>query len=285
MDQILSRPAVDAADRPLKPRQYGAVNWVGLWTLCLRETRRFWKVGLQTLFAPVVSSLLMLFVFKLAFGQASGGGGNGGLVGGVPFEIFLAPGVVMMAILNNAFANTSSSLIIAKVQGNSVDFMMPPLSPGELTVGFLSGAVTRGVLVGVATCAAIWILQVTPFQIANLGAVVFFSVIASLFMGAVGLLGGIWADKFDHMAAVQNFVIMPLTMLSGTFYPISRLPEPFVTISHFNPFFFMIDGFRYGFTGHAESNLVLGGAFCLAITLALCGWCWALLRSGYKLKA
>jgi len=280
MDQTLTRPPLENAAHPLTPRQYGAVNWVGLWTLCLRETRRFWKVGMQTLFAPVVSSLLMLFVFKLAFGQ-----GGGALVGGVPFEVFLAPGVVMMAILNNAFANTSSSLIIAKVQGNSVDFMMPPLSPGELTVGFLSGAVTRGVLVGIVTYAAIWILQINPFQVANLGAVIFFSVIASLFMGCVGLIGGIWADKFDHMAAVQNFVIMPLTMLSGTFYPIGRLPEPFVTISHFNPFFYMIDGFRYGFTGHAESNLWIGGGFCLAITLALTGWCWALLRSGYKLKA
>jgi len=279
MDQTLTRPPMDASQHRLQPRQYGAVNWVGLWALCLRETRRFWKVGMQTLFAPVVSSLLMLFVFKLAFGQ------GGALVGGVPFETFLAPGVVMMAILNNAFANTSSSLIIAKVQGNSVDFLMPPLSPGELTVGFLSGAVTRGVLVGLVAYAAIWIMQITPFHVANLGAVIFFAVVASLFMGAVGLLGGIWADKFDHMAAVQNFVIMPLTMLSGTFYPIERLPEPFVTISHFNPFFHMIDGFRYGFTGHAESNLLFGGAFCLAITLALCGWCWALLRSGYKLKA
>ena len=264
----------------LGPRKYGAVNWLGLWTLCLRETRRFWKVGMQTLFAPVVSSLLMLFVFKLAFGQ-----GGGGKIGGVAFETFLAPGVVMMAILNNAFANTSSSLIIAKVQGNSVDFLMPPLSPGELTIGFLSGAVTRGILVGAVTYAAVWIMQITPFTVANLFAVLYFALIASLLMGAVGLLGGIWADKFDHMAAVQNFVIMPLTMLSGTFYPIGRLPEPFVTISHYNPFFQIIDGFRYGFTGHAEGNLWLGAGMSGAITLALCVWCWMLLKRGYKLKA
>ncbi len=281
MDQTLARPPMEAAaTSALGPRAYGAVNWLGLWTLCLRETRRFWKVGMQTLFAPVVSSLLMLFVFKLAFNQ------NGSQSpGGVAFETFLAPGVVMMAILNNAFANTSSSLIIAKVQGNSVDFLMPPLSPLELTVGFLSGAVTRGVLVGVVTYAAIWIMQITPFQIAQVWAVLYYSVVASLFMGAIGLLGGIWADKFDHMAAVQNFVIMPLTMLSGTFYPIGRLPEPFVTISHFNPFFQMIDGFRYGFTGHAESDLMFGGMMSLAITLALCAFCWKLLRDGYKLKA
>lgn len=278
MDQAVATAQVETAPK-LGPRKYGAVNWLGLWTLCLRETRRFWKVGMQTLFAPVVSSLLMLFVFKLAFNA------GGAQVGGVAFETFLAPGVVMMAILNNAFANTSSSLIIAKVQGNSVDFLMPPLSPGELTIGFLSGAVTRGILVGIVTYAAVWILQITPFQVANLFAVLFFALVASLLMGAVGLLGGIWADKFDHMAAVQNFVIMPLTMLSGTFYPIGRLPEPFVTISHYNPFFQIIDGFRYGFTGHAESNLWFGGAMSAAITLALCAWCWMLLKRGYKLKA
>jgi ABC-2 type transport system permease protein len=280
MDQTLVKPPLEAAPTLAGPRQYGAVNWLGLWTLCLRETRRFWKVGMQTLFAPVVSSLLMLFVFKLAFGQNVSQS-----PGGVGFTTFLAPGVVMMAILNNAFANTSSSLIIAKVQGNSVDFLMPPLSPLELTIGFLSGAVTRGLLVGMVTYAAVWILQVTPFQVANVFAVFYFSIVASLFMGAVGLLGGIWADKFDHMAAVQNFVIMPLTMLSGTFYPIGRLPEPFVSISHFNPFFQLIDGFRYGFTGHAEGDLLFGGAMSLAITLVLCLVCWSWLSRGYKLKA
>jgi ABC-2 type transport system permease protein len=222
----------------------------------------------------------MLFVFKLAFPQSGATS-----PGGVTFETFLAPGLAMMAILNNAFANTSSSVIIAKVQGTLVDFMMPPLSPLELTVGFLSGAVTRGILVGFVTFGAIWAMQITPFAIANLAAVVYYSAIASLFMGAVGMIGGIWADKFDHMAAVQNFVVMPLTMLSGTFYPISRLGEPFESISHANPFFHMIDGFRYGFTGHAEGNLLFGAVFSLALTLVLCAACWALLRSGYKLKA
>jgi ABC-2 type transport system permease protein len=286
MDQTLTRPPTDLSAPAMTgsqipgPRAYGAVNWLGLWTLCLRETRRFWKVGMQTLFAPVVSSLLMLFVFKLAFNQ-----GGSQSPGGVSFETFLAPGVVMMAILTNAFANTSSSIIIAKVQGNSVDFLMPPLSPLELTIGFLSGAVTRGILVGLVTYAAVWIMQITPFTVAHIWAVLYYSVVASLFMGAVGLIGGIWADKFDHMAAVQNFVVMPLTMLSGTFYPIGRLPEPFVSISHGNPFFHLIDGFRYGFTGHAEGDLTFGALYTLAITLALCWACWALFRSGYKLKA
>ena len=281
MDQTLARPPLDAGlQGVLGPRAYGVVNWIGLWTLCVRETRRFWKVGMQTLFAPVVSTMLMLFVFKLALPASSTAS-----PGGVAFASFLAPGVVMMAILNNAFANTSSSLIIAKVQGNAVDFLMPPLSPIELTIGFLSGAVTRGLLVGAVTFAVIFLLQVAPFHIAQLWAVIYYSLVASLFMGAIGLLGGIWADKFDHMAAVQNFVIMPLTMLSGTFYPISRMGEPFVTISHFNPFFQMIDGFRYGFTGHHEGNLMMGAFYTLGLTLALCTACWALFRSGYKLKA
>lgn len=281
MDQTLTRRPTEAAvPGAIGPRSYGPVNWVGLWTLCLRETRRFWKVGMQTLFAPVVSTLLMLFVFKLAV--PAGGAAS---PGGVGFSTFLAPGVVMMAILTNAFANTSSSLIIAKVQGNSVDFLMPPLSPLELTIGFLSGSVTRGLAVGAVTYAVIWTLQIVPFGVAQVWAILYYSVVASLFMGAVGLLGGIWADKFDHMAAVQNFVVMPLTMLSGTFYPISRLGEPAVSISHFNPFFHLIDGFRYGFTGHAEGNLLAGALYTLALTAALCTACWALFRSGYKLKA
>jgi ABC-2 type transport system permease protein len=278
MDQTLTKPPMDTG--VVAPRTYGAVNWIGLWTLVLRETRRWWKVGMQTLFAPVVSTLLMLFVFKLALPQ-----GAAASPGGVAFATFLAPGVVMMAILTNAFANTSSSLIIAKVQGNAVDFLMPPLSPLELTLGFLSGAVTRGLSVGAITYAAIWGLQIAPFKVEAAWAILYYATVASLFMGAVGLLGGSWADKCDHMAAVQNFVVMPLTMLSGTFYPVSRLGEPLSTISHWNPFFNLIDGFRYGFTGHAEGTLWIGALFTLAITTALCLWCWALLRAGYKLKA
>lgn len=282
MDQTVSRPPLAGAapSGVVAPRTYGAFNTVGLWTLCLRETRRWWKVGMQTLFAPVVSSLLMLFVFKLAYPQAAGAS-----PGGVTFAHFISPGIVMMAILTNAFANTSSSVIIAKVQGNAVDFLMPPLSPLELTLGFLSGAITRGVAVGLITYAAIWIMQIAPFQVSSIPAVLYYSVVASLFMGAVGLLGGIWADKFDHMAAVQNFVVMPLTMLSGTFYPISRLGEPFHSISHFNPFFHLIDGFRFGFTGHAEGNMLFGALYTLALTVVLCVACWSLFRSGYKLKA
>ncbi len=275
----MSKLGTDAGSPALQPpREYGPVNWIGLWTLCVRETRRFWKVGMQTLFAPVVSSILMLFVFALAIP-------GGGALGSVDFPSFLAPGVVMMAILTNAFANTSSSLIIAKVQGNAVDFLMPPLSSGELAVGFLSGAVARGVLVGAVTFACVWAMGVVPFRVEHLWAVFYYAVVASLFMGAIGLLGGIWADKFDHMAAVQNFIVAPLTMLSGTFYPISRLGEPFAFLSHWNPFFHLIDGFRYGFIGRHEGDLALGASYTLGLSLILCLASWRLLRSGYKLKA
>jgi ABC-2 type transport system permease protein len=280
MDQAVTAPPREAMASPPAPRTYGAVNWVGLQTLCLRETRRFWKVGMQTLFAPVVSSILMLFVFKMAFGDRAASA-----AGGVSFAAFLTPGIAMMAILNNAFANTSSSLTIAKVQGNSVDFLMPPLSPLELTLGFLSGAVARGVLVGFVTIASVWLMGISPAGIAHVWPLIVYPVLASLFMGAVGLMGGVWAEKFDHLAAVQNFVVMPLTMLSGTFYSISVLGEPFETLSHFNPFFHLIDGFRYGFTGQADGNLVFGALYTLAITLLLCAGCWALFRSGWKLKA
>jgi ABC-2 type transport system permease protein len=272
---VVDLPRETSRARIPQPRSYSAVNWVGLWTLCKRETRRWLKVGMQTLFAPVVSAVLMLLVFKLAYGGADA----------AAFEAFLAPGVVMMAILNNAFANSSSSILNAKVMGNSVDFLMPPLSPGELTVGFLSGAVSRGVVVGVITFVSIWVMGIAPFSLMHPLAMLYYALVAGLLMGALGILGGVWAEKFDHMAAVTNFIIMPLTMLSGTFYSVSRLSEPFETISHFNPFFHLIDGFRYAFIGKAESDLGLGALYVGAMALALCVAAWLVLRSGWKLKA
>ena len=284
MDGTLSPPqSSDASsgaggDGYVQPREFGAVNWLGLQTLYAREVRRFMKVGTQTLFAPVVSSLLFMVVFKLAFPERAD-------VDGVPFGDFIAPGIVMMAILNNAFQNSSSSMTIAKVQGNTTDFLMPPLSSLELATGFLAGAATRGVLVGAVTLAVIGITGMADISVAHWGALIFYGLVGSVFMGAVGLMGGIWSDKFDHLAAVTNFVILPLTMLSGTFYPISVFAEPFETLSHFNPFFHLIDGFRYAFVGEADGDLLLGAGYALAITLGLCAASWLMLRSGYKLKA
>jgi ABC-2 type transport system permease protein len=190
---------------------------------------------------------------------------------------------MMMGVISNAFQNSSSSLIIAKVQGNMVDFLTPPLSAGELTVAFLVGAVARGLIVGLASAfAAIPLAHVLPM---HWWAVVYFSVVAAVIFGAIGLVGGIWAVKFDNLAAVSNFVITPLTFLSGTFYAVDRLPEPFKTLSHYNPVHYLIDGFRYGFIGVADLNLAVSAAITGALAVVLTFVCWRLIASGWRLKS
>lgn len=262
---------------PPQPRKLGAVNWLGLWTLYKKEVRRFLKVSFQTVGAPVATSLLFMMVFSLAIGSGRGE------VMGVTFTSFLAPGLVMLGLLNNSFANSSSSLIVAKVQGNTVDFLMPPLSPSELAAAFIGGAVTRGVLVALVTGLAI-----APFvdmSIAHLWAVLYFGLSSALMLAMIGVIAGLWAEKFDHLAVITNFIIQPLAFLSGTFYSVDILPEPFYTISHINPVFFMIDGFRYGFIGAHDSNLLIGALVCLAINVVLLGVAYRLLRSGWRLKS
>ncbi len=262
---------------PPAPRRLGPVNWVGLWTLYAKEVRRFVKVATQTVLAPLVTTLLFLAIFSLALGRA------GASVGGVPFLQFLAPGLIMMAMVQNAFANTSSSLIISKIQGNIVDVLMPPLSAAELTLGFAAGGVSRGLMVGLAVGIAMAV--VTPFGLHSLGFVLFHAVAASLLLSLIGMLAGIWADKFDHLAAVTNFVVTPLAFLSGTFYSIERLPEPWQLVAHLNPFFYMIDGFRYGFIGHADGSLAAGLAVMTGANVALAVLTWRLMATGWKLKA
>jgi ABC-2 type transport system permease protein len=260
---------------PPAPRVYRGVNWEGLKTLYVREVRRFIKVGLQTLAAPVVTALLYMMVFVVAVG-------GGHPVHGVSYGAFVAPGLVMMQILGNAFANSSSSLLQAKFNGLMGDFMTPPLSPAEHVIGFGAGAATRGVFVG-----AISLLAVLPFArlpLHHVWAVVYFGVGAALILSFLGIMAGLWSEKFDHMAAVTNFVIMPMTFLSGTFYLVERLPEPFRTASHYNPFFYLIDGFRYGFIGQAEGSVAVGVAMTAVIVVAL-GWaCFWMFKTGYKIK-
>ena len=266
------------ATEPLcQPRRLGAVNWLGLWELYLKEVRRFIKVWLQTIAAPVVTSLLFLAIFALALG------GDVRMAGPVSFLEFLAPGLIMMTMVQNAFANTSSSVIIAKVQGNIVDLLMPPLSPLEITLGLSLGGVTRGLVVGLVV--GVCMLPFVTLHIHHFGYILFHAVGASLILSLLGTLGGVWSEKFDHMAAITNFIITPLSFLSGTFYSIDRLPESFRFLAHINPFFYMIDGFRYGFIGH-ESALPLTGLAVVAVTNAvLLAGCYLLVRSGYKLKA
>lgn len=258
-------------------RRFGVVNWIGLWTLYLREVRRFWKVVFQTVGAPVVTTLLFLAIFSLALGSLRPD------IGGTPFTNYLAPGLVIMAMLQNAFANTSSSLLIGKVQGNVVDILMPPLSAGELTTAIALGGLTRGLVVGVFTFLGMTFF--VDFTLSNIWAVLYFAVSGSLLMSFMGMLVGIWAEKFDHMQAITNFIITPLTFLSGTFYSVEQLPEPAQIFSSFNPFFYMIDGFRYGFIGQPEGNLLVGVLLLAGLNIILWISCYIMFDRGYRIKA
>jgi len=253
----------------------GRVNWRGTYTLFIKEVRRFLNVWTQTLAAPVVTAMLFFTIFTIALGA-------GRDVGDIPLEAFLAPGLVMMTMAQNAFANTSSSLTIAKVQGTIVDVLMPPLSSGELTFAIALGGAARGVLVGLVT--AIFVSIFAPMHIHSLAAIVFFGIAGSLMLSLMGLIGGIWAEKFDHIAAVTNFFVTPLTFLSGTFYRVDRLPENWDFIAHFNPFFYMIDGFRYGFIGQSDGSPWIGVAVLVAVNSALWWLAWRMFRTGYRLK-
>jgi ABC-2 type transport system permease protein len=258
------------------PPTMGAVNWVGLWTLYLREVRRFLKVYTQTLAAPIVTTLLFLAVFVLALGGATR------TVGDTPFTEFLAPGLIVMAIAQNAFANTSSSIMIAKIQGNIIDTLMPPFTAHELTFGIAMGGASRGICVGFAVALAMAVF--VDMGIHHWGFILYHGFMASLMLSLLGTIGGIWSEKFDQIAAVTNFVITPLSFLSGTFYSIQRLPEGVQIAAHFNPFFYMIDGVRYGFTGHADGSLVAGLVVMAGVNVCLWCLCTWMFATGYKLK-
>ncbi|MEM6902791.1 MAG: ABC transporter permease [Pseudomonadota bacterium] len=260
----------------LGPRQHGAINWVGFWTLYAKEVKRFIKVYLQTIMAPVITTLLFYTVFALALDA-----GNR-TVAGISYLAFLGPGLIMMGITQNAFANTSSTVIIAKVQGNIVDVLLPPLSSLELAMGWILGGVTRGLVVGVFIYLSLVFFVDIP--ISNPALVLFHAISGSLMLSTLGVIGGIWSDKFDHIAAVTNFVVTPLTFLSGTFYSVERLPEEWLFMAHLNPFFYMIDGFRAGFIGHADGNLTIGLLVGVVINVVLLALALRMLHTGYKLR-
>ncbi|MCE8536749.1 ABC transporter permease [Ruegeria pomeroyi] len=258
-------------------RRFGQVNWLGLYTLAAREVMRFLVVWTQTLLAPLVTAGLFMMIFSLAVGAGRGA------VMGVPFLTFLAPGILMMTVIQNAFANTSSSVVISKVQGNIVDTLMPPLSALELLLGYLAGAVVRGLLVALAIgVALVLVLGIVPVHpLLALG----FVVLGAGFMGALGLVAGIYANKFDQMAAITNFIVTPLAFLSGTFYSVEALPPLLGWLTHANPVFYLIDGLRFAMIGVSDSSPALGLAVCLGATLAVCLLAWVLLNRGYRLKA
>lgn len=258
-------------------RRFGAVNWMGLYTLAQRETQRFMAVWTQTLLAPLVTAGLFLLIFNIAIGPSRSD------VMGVPFLTFLAPGIMMMTVIQNAFANTSSSMVVAKVQGNIVDTLMPPLSPLEILLGYLAGGVVRGALIALVVAIALTlVLGLVP---QNPLIALIFVVLGGAFMGALGLLAGIYANKFDQMAAITNFIVTPLAFLSGTFYSVQALPPVLNRLSHVNPVFYLIDGLRYGMIGVSDSSPWLGMVVCTGATALLGALTWQMLRTGYRLKA
>ena len=254
------------------------VNWGGLKTLYIKEVRRFFKVQMQTVWAPAITTLLYLAIFTVALGR------GGRTVLGVPFANFIAPGLIVMAMIQNAFANASFSLLVGKIQGNIVDYLMPPLSTGELMAGLIGAAVTRAFLVGFAVWLVMLLWPGVSVDIRRPELVLWFGLMGSLLLGFLGLLTSIWAEKFDHAAAVSNFVVTPLSLLSGTFYSVHQLSPTFQAVSHANPFFYVISGFRSGFLGVSDSPLLVGGVALLVLNVALWALCYALLKSGWKIK-
>lgn len=254
-------------------------NWRGIYTLYLREVRRFFKVQLQTIWAPALTTLLFLAIFSVALGR------QGSEILGLPYTTFLAPGLIIMGMAQNAFANTSTSLLVGKVQGTIVDILLPPLSSTELLVAHIAGGVTRAWLVGAAIWVAMLLWPGVSVTITKPLTVLYFGTMGAMLLGLLGMLTGIWADKYDHAAAVTNFVIQPLTLLSGTFYAIERLAPGFQIFSRLNPFFYMIDGFRSGFIGVHEANVWLGAGIVGAMVIGLWWLIYRLLETGWKLRA
>ena len=262
---------------PGKPVLKG-VNWGGLRTLYIKEVRRFFKVQLQTVWAPAVTTLLYLIIFTVALGR------QGKLVLGHPFADFIAPGLIVMAMLQNSFANSSFSLLVGKIQGTIVDYLMPPLSTGELIAGLVGASVTRAFLVGFAVWLVMSFWPGVHVGIAHPLSVFWFGLMGSLMLAFLGFLTSLWADKFDHAAAVTNFVVAPLSLLSGTFYSVEQLSPTFRAISHANPFFYVISGFRHGFLSEADSPIYVGAIGLAVLNIMLFAICYSVLKSGWKIK-
>jgi len=258
---------------------FRAMNSAGTWALYCKEVRRFFKVQLQTIWAPSVTTILYLIVFALALG------GSRRMVLGVPFTDFIAPGLIAMGMINASFANASFPLLTGKLQGTIVDYLMPPFSTMELMGALVAASVTRAVLVGIVLWLVMQAMPGLHVMPVHVWAIAWFGLLGTIFIAFLGLLTSIWADKFDHAAAVTNFVVAPLSLLSGTFYSVDRLTPVFQAISHANPFFYIISGFRYGFLSAADTHVGTGALALLAMTVALGGVTYSVLRSGWKIKA
>lgn len=264
------------------------INRVGLWSLYMKEIRRFLKVQTQTVWAPAITTLLFLVIFTVAL---SGSGGRGDrVILGVNFATFVAPGLIMMGMMQNAFANASFSLLGGKMQGTIIDYLMPPLSAAELMIAIVGAAMTRAVMVGGAVALAMALWPGVDMQAAHPWAIVWFGLMGAMLLAQMGLLASLWAEKFDHNAAVTNFVVAPLSLLSGTFYVISNLAPAFQAISRANPFFYMISGFRFGFLGQSDigntnSHVAVAALAMGLLNLALGLICYRALKRGWRIMS
>ena len=258
-------------------RRFGLINWVGAWTLYKKEVLRFLIVWIQTIFSPLISSLLFLLVLSLAIGADRGD------VLGVPFITFLAPGLISMQVIQQSFSHSSSSFMIGKIQGNIVDLLYAPLSATEITISIALAAVTRSVMIAIVSIIVFKLI--IDIEITNYFLLIVFTLLSSFILGNIGIIAGLWAEKFDHMATVTNFVIVPLSFLSGTFYSIERLPEILQMISKVNPFFYMIDGMRYSFIGKADGSILVGLIYLSVLSFFSWLVTYILYKKGYKIKS
>ena len=258
-------------------RRFGLVNWYGTWTLYKKEVLRFLIVWIQTIFSPLISSLLFLLVLSLAIGADRGD------VLGVPFITFLAPGLISMQVIQQSFSHSSSSFMIGKIQGNIVDLLYAPLSATEVTISVALAAVTRSVVIAIVSIIVFKLI--IDIEITNYFLLIVFTLLSSFILGNIGIIAGLWAEKFDHMATVTNFVIVPLSFLSGTFYSIERLPESLKILAYCNPFCYAIDGLRFSFIGLSDASPILGSSVLLCCNFALSIFAWYILKTGYRLRS
>tara|TARA_Y100000590_G_scaffold392538_1_gene470019 strand:- start:685 stop:1497 length:813 start_codon:yes stop_codon:yes gene_type:complete len=257
-------------------KKFGYVNWIGFWTLYKKEVLRFLIVAVQTVISPLVTSLLFLLVLSLAIGNERS------QVLGFPFITFLAPGLIAMQVIQQAFSHSSSSIMIGKIQGNIVDILYAPISAGEVTLATNLAACTRSLMIAVVSIVVFSFL--VDLEYYNFFYILIFTFLGSFILSSIGIIIGLWAEKFDHMASATNFIIVPLSFLSGTFYSIDKLPDVLQNISKINPFFYIIDGFRYGFLGVADGSIKFGIFYLFILSFVTWFAAYILFKKGYKIK-
>ena len=260
----------------LKVNKFGFINYVGFISLYSRECSRFFVVWAQTLLSPLVSSLLFLSVLSLALGSQRGD------VLGHSFIVFLAPGLIIQSMMLQSFSHSSSSLMISKMQGNIIDLLYAPLSALEVSISIILAAVTRSIIIGIVSTLVFFLI--VDIKITNMIFIFYSAFFGSFFIGSLGFITGLWATKFDHTATITNFIITPLAFLSGVFYTIDKLPSIFQTVSYFNPFFHIINIFRYGFLGVSDGNIYFGIIYLPLLSLSAWFIAYILYRNGYKIK-